>query len=711
MRRLGVLVVSGMLVGAVVATSGPHRSATVVARLPQSAALAASTGTSWTVYHGNPIGSGVDSSGLTFASPPAFAWASPHLAGQVYGEPLASGGRVFVATEDDWVYALDAATGGIVWQKNVGSPVPSGSLPCGNITPNVGITGTPVIDESRGEIFVVADETNGTSISHHLVGLAVGTGNVVLDQVVDPAGSIPSTQLQRTGLNLSNGNVVFGLGGNEGDCGQYNGWVVAVPEGGGNQAHFEVDTGNREGAIWMGGAAPEVDASGNVWVAAGNGSVTSNSTCPGLSGYDDSDSVLELSPTMGLLQFFAPSNWCNQNLGDQDLGSAAPALLSDGRVLQVGKSHTGYLLNQGALGGIGGQIATAAVCSGGSSAGGDAVSGTDVFIPCGGGLQEVHTTTSGASLAWTAHDSSGRSIAGGSPIIAAGKVWSIGGSTLYEIDPTTGLEVSSVSLGSEANHFPTPSVGDGLLLAPSTDQVYAFSASSIVPRAGVAFQANTGSLWTWNGAQGTSGYGASANLGMSPGSSPDITSLGNGQSAAAFDANTGSLWTWIGAPGTTGYGAPAKLGIAPGTSPSVTSLGNGQVAVAFNANTGSLWTWIGAPGTTGYGAPAALGVAPGTSPSVTSLGNGQVAVAFKANTGSLWTWIGAPGTTGYGAPAALGMAANSSPSITALGNGQTGVAFDANTGSLWTWVGAPGTTGYGAPAALGMAANTGPAIA
>jgi hypothetical protein len=60
-------------------------------------------------------------------------------------------------------------------------------------------------------------------------------------------------------------------------------------------------------------------------------------------------------------------------------------------------------------------------------------------------------------------------------------VWSIGGSSLYGLNPTNGAEVQQVSVGGEANHFPTPSVGDGLLLAPSTDQVYAFSGSVGVP--------------------------------------------------------------------------------------------------------------------------------------------------------------------------------------------------------------------------------------
>ncbi len=69
----------------------------------------------------------------------------------------------------------------------------------------------------------------------------------------------------------------------------------------------------------------------------------------------------------------------------------------------------------------------------------------------------------------------------GPPITAGGLVWSISGSSLYGLNPANGAKVQQVSVGDEVNHFPTPSVGDGLLLAPSTDQVYAFSGSDGLP--------------------------------------------------------------------------------------------------------------------------------------------------------------------------------------------------------------------------------------
>src|SRR5215475_2769681 len=67
---------------------------------------------SWTVYHDDPAGSGV-AAGVGSVDTAARAWTSPTLDGQLYGEPLVIGDRVYVATEDDTVYALSAATGAI----------------------------------------------------------------------------------------------------------------------------------------------------------------------------------------------------------------------------------------------------------------------------------------------------------------------------------------------------------------------------------------------------------------------------------------------------------------------------------------------------------------------------------------------------------------------------------------------------------------------
>ena len=406
----------------------------------------------------------------------AAVWNSPALDGQIYGEPLIYAGRVYVATENDTVYALSAATGAVAWSAHLGPPVPAGSLPCGNISPTVGITGTPVIDQARGEIFVVADELVSGKPAHRLVGLATASGRIEMTQDVDPPGADTAALLQRTGLTLDGGQVVFGMGGNYGDCASYQGRVAAVPETGGTTKYFTVDAapGESQGAVWMGGAAPVVDGHGDIWVSTGNGSVYSDQHA-----YDNSDSVLELSPSLQLMQFFAPSTWATNNSQDLDM-SIAPALLPDGQVVLAGKSRIVYLLNGADLGGIGHQQATlgtnghtvGTACSDDID-GGVAVVGMTVYLPCLAGIIAVQATSSPAALHLLWSSGTG----GGPPIAAAGLIWTMGqNGTLYGLNPATGRIRQQVTIGAPANHFPTPSVGDGLLLAASAEHVVAFAA-------------------------------------------------------------------------------------------------------------------------------------------------------------------------------------------------------------------------------------------
>ncbi len=442
---------------------GGHAAATT--RAPGPAASS-----SWTVYHGEADGGGVAGPAAA-VSTAARAWTSPALDGEIYGEPLVSSGHVYVATEDNTVYELSAATGAVVWSAHLGRPVPSADLPCGNIEPAVGITGTPVIDPSRGEIFVVADELVHGRPAHMLTGLATASGKVEVTRDVDPAGADPAALLQRTGLTLDDGRVVFGMGGNYGDCAAYRGRVVAVPETGGAPKIFTVDAarGESQGAIWMGGAAPVVDSSGDIWVSTGNGSVYSYSHA-----YDNSDSVLELSPSLRLLQFFAPATWAADNSQDLDM-SAAPALLSDGQVILTGKSRIVYLLSGAHLGGIGGQQAALGSACSEDIDGGVAVQGTTAYLPCVSGIIAVRAVKSPAALHLLWSSGTG----GGPPIVAAGLVWTIGqNGMLYGLSPATGKVRQEAPIGVPANHFPTPSAAGGLLLAPSADQVVAFAESA-----------------------------------------------------------------------------------------------------------------------------------------------------------------------------------------------------------------------------------------
>ena len=450
------------LAGVSGAQARPGRSSTGLRPL-------AVTASDWTTFDHDSLGSGVDPSGNSF-SPATPAWNSPTLDGQLYGQQLVFAGTVFAATENDTVYALAANTGAILWSTNVGTAVPSGDLPCGDIAPTVGITGTPVIDTARREIFAVADELVNGSIAHHLVGLNLYTGALELNQPVDPPGSTPADQLQRTGLNLDGGNVVFGFGGNEGSCSPYSGYVVSVPETGGTPAFYDTTTATpnaKWGAVWMGGGAPEIDAQRNIWIGTGN----STSIGP----YDGGDSVVELSPQLAQEQLFAPTDWLTQNQGDQDLGSSPPALVGNGTIFQAGKSHTGYLLNRADLGGVGGQITSASVCTNADVDGGHAVIGTVVYIPCRSGIEAIQTSPS-IGVLWQAPDGIGTP-----PISAGGLIWSIGNGNLYTLDPANGTEVQHFAIGPSVSSFPSPSAADGLILAPSSTQIHAFEGPAGLP--------------------------------------------------------------------------------------------------------------------------------------------------------------------------------------------------------------------------------------
>jgi outer membrane protein assembly factor BamB len=445
---------------------------------------AASTGSqpagsvSWTTYHDTPAGTGVNGQ-VGRVDTSTRAWVSPSLDGQLYGEPLVYGDRVYVATENDTVYALSAGNGAVVWSMHLGTPVPARSLPCGDISPTVGITGTPVIDTARGEIFAVADLYVDGKPAHTLFGLGLASGKLELREDVDPPDVNTAALLQRTGLALDDGQVVFGMGGNDGDCSSYRGRVIAVPEAGGTPRIFTVDAapGDSQGAVWMGGAAPVIDSKGDIWVSTGNGSVYSSKDA-----YDDSDAVLELSSSLRLLQYFAPSSWPENNAADLDM-STAPMLLPSGQVVLAGKSRIVYLLNEAHLGGIGGQEATLSgrmqsadvgtVCANDID-GGAATSGMTVYLPCMSGIVAVRATASPPAL----HVLWSSGAGGGPPIIAGGLVWTIGqNGVLYGLDAATGKVRQQVTIGVPANHFPTPSVGDGLLLAPCAVNVAAFHAS------------------------------------------------------------------------------------------------------------------------------------------------------------------------------------------------------------------------------------------
>ena len=210
----------------------------------------------------------------------------------------------------------------------------------------------------------------------------------------------------------------------------------------------------------------------------------------------------------------------------------------------------------------------------------------------------------------------------------------------------------------------------------------------------VAFQANTGDLYTYDPATGGS---TNVNLGMAAGTSPSIAYSPSGGFEVAFQANTGDLYTYS---STGNSHTNTNLGMAAGTSPSIAYSPTAGFEVAFQANTGHLYTYD--PGNNAS-VNANLGVAAGTSPSIASNGSG-FEVAFQANTGHLYTYD--PGNNAS-VNANLGVASGTSPSIASNGSGFE-VAFQANTGHLYTYN--PGNNAS-VNANLGVASGTSPSIA
>jgi outer membrane protein assembly factor BamB len=347
---------------------------------------------------------------------------------------------VVVATENDSVYALNETSGQVEWHVNLGTPVPAGELPCGDISPTVGITSTPVIDPTNSEVFVVADTwdgTNASSIQHKTFALTLANGSVAsgFPVVVDPPGSIPADLLQRSALALSGGKVFAGFGGNDGDCATYHGWLVGVPEAGGTPITFEVapQQVGGGGAIWGGGDGPAVDASGDLWLETGNGFGST---------YGYQESVLKLDTNLNLLDYWAPSNWPYLYANDIDLGSGNPLLLPDGLVFAIGKGGEGYLLSASHLGGEdAAPVYSAQVCgmTDDASFGGAVYYDGVIYAACWEGLRALALDTSTQTFtplsAWQVISS-----AIGPPIVAGGLVWVTNWNTqqLFGPDPETG---------------------------------------------------------------------------------------------------------------------------------------------------------------------------------------------------------------------------------------------------------------------------------
>jgi hypothetical protein len=334
------------------------------------------------------------------------------LDGYVYAQPLlltnvtipGLGARnvVFVATEHDTLYALDAddnsgAKSGVLWTNNLGLSANSASAPFGyrysgggytDIVPEVGMTGTPVIDSATGTIYVDAFTRdvvgNTTNYVHRIHALDVTTGAERSYSPVVVAGSVPGTGVgssggrqtfsavqhgERPALCLANGLLVVAYA-SYADTDPYHGWVFVynalnlalkgVFNTTPNASVTKFGSNAAEGGIWMGGAGICVDADNNLFFETGNGSFSANTN-----GGDYADSFLKLSTTntvatniLAVADYFTPFDQQTLANNDTDLGSCGPVLLPDSvgnsahphLIVGPGKSGKIYLVDRDNMG-------------------------------------------------------------------------------------------------------------------------------------------------------------------------------------------------------------------------------------------------------------------------------------------------------------------------------------------------------------------------
>jgi outer membrane protein assembly factor BamB len=439
--------------------SAPTAASPVACAAPSTVVRRPPGDADWPVYHRSRDRHGVDPTGGA-ARTPSPLW-GVRLDGSMFAQPLAVQGLVIEATEHDSVYAFDAVTGCQAWRTSLGTSFDAErhKLQCNNILPELGITATPAVDTQTDTVYVVAFLDPGR---YEMDALDLATGAVRWRHPIDLPASDALQQLSRPALALANGRAYASFGGRAGDCGNYHGFVVGVSAGGqGPDVRFQVSP-NRAGAVWAPGG-PVVLPGGDLLLTTGNTDETL--------AYDGSEAVARLTPDLARTDFFAPANWQQLNRSDADLGSVGPTLLDDGHVFAVGKEGVGYLLDQGHLGGIGGQLYTRALAGGCYAIGATAYRAPLVYVPCDHSLTAVRVSGSRFDVAWRGPD-----FRSGSPIVAGGLAWDYDfeGGYVWGLDAGSGAVRQKVLVGT-GEHFVSPSASAGRLYVPARRSLYAFT--------------------------------------------------------------------------------------------------------------------------------------------------------------------------------------------------------------------------------------------
>ncbi len=321
--------------------------------------------------------------------------------GAIYAQPLwvphlrVDGRRrnvVFVATEHDSLYAFDADESPCVklWHVNLigrghGSDGGEATVPSGvdlhlvgkgdgDLTPETGVTGTPVIDPTTGTLYVVSTSVIYSAGLHfyvrlHAIDLATGAERPGSPVTIHAAyrgdgGKMvdfdPRTENQRAGLALVNGIVYVAFGSHE-DGMPFYGWIMGYRYNGSSfkRAYtLNIAPNAKEGGVWMGGAAPAADSTGDLYVVTGNAGFDAAAADPPNDDYGDS--VLKLSRGLKVLQYFTPSDQYFNDVQNNDFGSGGVVLASlpgaspiTHVALAAGKDGDLFALDSDRLGGYG----------------------------------------------------------------------------------------------------------------------------------------------------------------------------------------------------------------------------------------------------------------------------------------------------------------------------------------------------------------------